>query len=123
MPANTPEELQQQIVAAITGGDINTAVTLYERDAALVPEPGTVATGTEAIRGALEQFMATEPQGSIETTSVLYSGDLALIQGKWKYVLSGPDGNPLEMSGTSAEVARRQADGTWKYVLDDPFAG
>ncbi len=36
---------------------------------------------------------------------------------------TGPDGNPLEMSGTCAEVARRQADGTWKYVLLDPFAG
>ncbi len=31
------------------------------------------------------------------------------------------DGNPVELHGSTAEVARRQPDGTWKYVFDHPF--
>ncbi len=30
--------------------------------------------------------------------------------------------NPAQMSGHGVEVARRQSDGTWLYVIDDPFA-
>jgi hypothetical protein len=27
------------------------------------------------------------------------------------------------MEHTSAEVARRQSDGTWKYAIDNPYGG
>ena len=31
-----------------------------------------------------------------------------------------PDGSPLEMEGTYADVLRRQNDGTWKFIIDNP---
>jgi hypothetical protein len=27
------------------------------------------------------------------------------------------------MEGTTAEVVRRQADGTWRYAIDNPWGG
>jgi ketosteroid isomerase-like protein len=33
-----------------------------------------------------------------------------------------PDGNPRERAGKAIEVMRRQADGSWKLVIDDPYA-
>ena len=32
-----------------------------------------------------------------------------------------PDGSPVQMSVHTLEVLRRQRDGTWKYVIDDPY--
>jgi ketosteroid isomerase-like protein len=32
-----------------------------------------------------------------------------------------PDGNPVSLSGLAAVVHRRQADGFWLYVIDNPF--
>jgi hypothetical protein len=33
-----------------------------------------------------------------------------------------PDGSPAELGATTAEVARRQPDGTWLYVIDNAWA-
>ena len=47
---------------------------------------------------------------------VFTAGDLALIHTPW--TLRMPDGSSPE--GATAEVARRQSDGSWKYVIDNP---
>jgi len=34
---------------------------------------------------------------------------------------TGPDGRPITVQGTSADVLRKQADGRWLLVIDHPF--
>jgi ketosteroid isomerase-like protein len=34
---------------------------------------------------------------------------------------TGPDGQPLRLSGTSADVLRRRPDGTWALRIDEPW--
>ncbi len=31
-----------------------------------------------------------------------------------------PDGEQLRQAGTATDAMRRQADGTWRYVIDNP---
>lgn len=31
------------------------------------------------------------------------------------------DGNAVDLRGVTSELLRRQADGSWKYVIDHPF--
>jgi len=31
-------------------------------------------------------------------------------------------GNAIELEGRTSDVARRQADGSWLIVIDDPYA-
>jgi ketosteroid isomerase-like protein len=40
---------------------------------------------------------------------------------RWQLTATGPDGSPISMTGHSAEVARRQPDGSWRFVIDNPF--
>jgi ketosteroid isomerase-like protein len=49
------------------------------------------------------------------------AGDLALLRGEWQLKGTGPDGRSLETAGNDIEVARRQADGTWRFVIDHAF--
>jgi hypothetical protein len=42
--------------------------------------------------------------------------DVALLSSTWSY-----DGAGMTFSATTAEVARRGADGEWKYAIDNPF--
>src|SRR3712207_7507626 len=51
------------------------------------------------------------------TRYAVEAADLALMSLKW--TLTGGDET---MSAVTAEVARRQPDGGWLYVLDHPFA-
>ncbi len=52
---------------------------------------------------------------------MLTTGDLAMSLVKWTLNGTGPDGKPLTMTGTSSDVARRQPDGTWRMVIDNPW--
>ena len=57
MPAHTPEEVQRLFADAFGSHDLESVLALYEPDATLIPQPGEVVTGTEAIREALIGFL------------------------------------------------------------------
>jgi len=67
-------------------------------------------------------FLAAHPVIHVQPTAAFQSIDgVARTHGKWTMKGTGPDGNPFEMAG-GAEVLRRQPDGRWLYVVDNPFA-
>jgi len=121
MPVRSLDEFHPTFVAAFNAGDEDALMALYESEAALVPEPGQVVTGTEQIRAALQQFLALQGQFRLAAKHVVQTGDLALLISDWAVTGTGPDGKPLDVGGPSIEVVRRQADGTWLYVIDVPF--
>ncbi len=47
--------------------------------------------------------------------------DLALVTGIWSFDGTGPDGEPVQLAASNADVLRRQADGTWRFVIDNPW--
>ena len=120
MPARTPADVDLQLIAAINVGDVDCAVGYYEPGAALVSERGTTVNGTEAIREALSRFMAIRPKMSIKVLLVIEFGDTALVHSKWTTVGTDADGNWVDFEGQATEVMRRQADGTWLFVIDNP---
>jgi ketosteroid isomerase-like protein len=46
---------------------------------------------------------------------------VALAYGRWTLTGAGPDGAPVNRSGRTTAVVRRQPDGRWCYRVDDPF--
>jgi ketosteroid isomerase-like protein len=47
--------------------------------------------------------------------------DIALLVVDWSFRGTAPDGTSVDMSGTAADVVRRDPDGTWRYLVDNPF--
>ena len=122
MPAWTPEEIGKLLVEAINAGDANTAVALYEPGATFVAEPGKPVTGTAAIREVIAGFLSMKPTMTIEVPIVVEAGDTALMHSRWTLKGTGPDGSPVEMDMQGTEVVRRQANGDWLFVVDNPFS-
>ncbi|HIC30197.1 MAG TPA: SgcJ/EcaC family oxidoreductase [Dehalococcoidia bacterium] len=122
MPANTPADCNHQVVAAINAGDIETALSLYEAGATFVAEPGKPVTGTAGIREVLAGFLAMKPQMTIEVPIVVESGDTALMHSQWTLKGTGPDGSAVEMEMQGTEIVRKQADGSWKFIIDNPYS-
>ncbi len=52
---------------------------------------------------------------------MIESGDTALVHSKWTTVGTDADGNRVDFAGQGTEVVRRQADGTWLFIIDNPF--
>ena len=121
MAVRTPEEMHARFAEAFNAADSSALLALYEPNAAFVAQPGQTIAGIEAVRGALQQYLALKGTIKMETTYVVESGDTALLRGKWLLQGTGPDGKPVELRGNNVEVLRRQNDGTWRFVIDNPF--
>jgi ketosteroid isomerase-like protein len=107
--AATPEDLIRLILERLNAGDVEGLAALYEPDAALALPGGRVATGTAEIRKAYAALVAARPTFEAGTPKpTLRSGDLALTSSR------------LTDGAVTVEVARRQPDGTWLWVLDQP---
>ncbi|MGH8714539.1 MAG: YybH family protein [Casimicrobiaceae bacterium] len=114
-------DLDRLFEQALNAGDIDALVALYEPQAALMPSPGKIVTGSAAIREALAGFIAAKPTIVTSGRLVTQAGDVALLTNRWTLDLTGPDGKPTTMQGTAVEVARRQPDGRWLFAMDMPF--
>lgn len=119
----TPEDAISRFSALLAEGDLDALLDLYEPDATFVPQPGHAVKGHDAIRASLQQFLALRPRMSGEIERVLAAGDTALVANRWTLAGTQPDGSPIEMSGVSADVLKRRADGSWGILIDDPWGG
>jgi uncharacterized protein (TIGR02246 family) len=123
MAAHRPEECDLLIADCINAGDLEGAVALYESDARFVAGPDNVVEGSDGIREVMRSMLAGKPRLTIEVPKVVQSGDLALLCSKWSSTSTGPDGKETTDTGNGREVVRRQADGTWRFVIDFPNGG
>jgi ketosteroid isomerase-like protein len=121
MSTATPEQLLESIVTGINSGDLESLIPLYETEAAFAAEPGSLAHGASGIGEALTGFISMNGELDIEVTRVLEVDDLALVIGVWWFDGKGPDGEPVRLAARNADVLRRQADGSWRFVIDNPW--
>ena len=123
MRAESPARAIELFTEALNSGDVDGAMALYEADATFAPQPGKEVKGHEAIRAALDRFMALRPRMGGEVTKVMTAGDVALVMNRWQLEGTRTDGGRVEMGGHSADVLRRAADGGWRILIDDPWGG
>jgi uncharacterized protein (TIGR02246 family) len=114
-------QIHRQFEAAFNANDLDGLVALYEDDAALIPQPGTVVRGKDQIGPALQQFLDLGGAITLDTKEVVEVGELAYLINRWTLVGTGADGEPFELGAVTAEVARRQSDGGWRYVIDNAW--
>lgn len=108
-PAREPEDLSRFFVERANAGDVEGLVALYEPDAVFAFPPGQVATGHDELRRTFRQMLAARPTFTPgQQRPPLRQGDLALTSTR------------LDGGTVTVEVARRQPDGTWLWVLDKP---
>ncbi len=121
MSTATPEQVLESIVTGINTGDLESLMPLYESNAAFATQPGSLAPGAAGIGEALNGFISMNGTLDLEVTRVLEVDDLALVVGEWSFDGTGPDGEPVRLTAKNADVLRRQADGSWRFVIDNPW--
>ena len=121
MSTGTPEQVLKSIVDGINTGNLDALMTLYEPDAGFAGQPGSLAHGLAGVRQGLAGFIAMKGTLDLKVTRVLQASDLALVVGVWSFTGTGPDGGPVKLTGHNADVLRRQADGSWRFVIDNPW--
>lgn len=116
-----PADVVKNLIEAINQGNLDKAVSFYEHNAAFIVQPGSIARGRDGIRTALQGFISLKPSLKGEEYQVVEAGDIALYCSKWTLLGTLPDGKPVEMSGVSSDVLRKQTSGQWLVAVDNPW--
>ena len=105
--AHDPQELERLLVARENEGNVDGMIALYEPNAVLDDGEGRLVQGREAIRKFFVELVASGRKFAMgEQQEALVCGDLALTSTR------------CANGSVTAEVARRQNDGTWLWVID-----
>ena len=106
--AQHPEDLARLLVPRLNAHDVDGIVALYEEDAVLALPDGSLARGSDAIRAFYDSLPTGQTFQPGQQSPALVQGDLALTS------------TVLGANAATAEVAHRQPDGTWRWLLDRP---
>lgn len=117
----TPEDVHRLWVEAFNRGNLYDLMALYEPGAAFVAQPGQIVSGAGAVRKALAGLLAMRPTINLQLRKVIPAGEIAQIISSWTITGTNPDGSPATFNGVTTDVVRRQGDGRWLLVIDNPF--
>lgn len=119
--ATTPDETDVLFGECVNAADLEGMLALYEPSATFVASDGTLRVGRDAIRDELAGMAAAHPHIDMGAIRVVPLADgLAMLHHDWTATFTDGDGNRTEVRGKATEIVRRQADGTWLFLLDDP---
>ena len=121
MEISDPLDAITQLVTAMNARDLESAMVLFEPGASFVMKPGVVVTGTSGIRQALEGFMALKPTLAIEAQQLVRAGDVAQYCARWNLKGIDPTGTVVHLGGRSSSILRRQSNGKWLFLVDNPW--
>ena len=118
MTFSRPEDLHTTFANAIEAKDVEALLDLYESDAIVVLPDGTQLTDSDARRAMFTNLIAADTGMQGIQRKTLIADDIALTSTAYK-VEPGQAGDQAATVVT-AEVSRRQPDGSWRVVIDAP---
>jgi ketosteroid isomerase-like protein len=110
-----PELLVEQLDKAFNEGDLEALLAFYEEAAVVVVEPGQTACGAVELRTFFSRILQTGLSARQLKTHILEADGVALFVSRW--TLKGD----RERQFVATSVFRRQQDGRWKVLIDNPF--
>jgi|ERR1700722_7961275 len=101
--------------------DVQKSVAFCAEDGAVLSPNAPIAQGREAIGKSFAGFF-TLPDLKIswhaDKVEVAKSGELGYTSGSYQMIFSDPSGKTIPDKGKYVTVWKKQADGTWKVLLD-----
>jgi len=112
---NTPHEINQAFANAFNSRNIDNFKVLYEDNALLRIDSETTFVGVNQIMDELQKLLTLPGKMTSLNNFCIVFEDIALLRAD--HTIIDSDGNTI-MSGSSAEVVRRQPDDSWLYIID-----
>ncbi len=113
----------QTMTSNFQANDIAGVMASFETEATVVFEPGSLVSDAAQLEQMFAGMAAVNPVFEYAGHEVIVNGDIAVHIAPWSMTGKTPDGQELVQSGLSIAVLRRQPDGSWKMVIDNPHGG
>jgi uncharacterized protein (TIGR02246 family) len=120
-PITDPAAIHQRFCEACNAAELERLLTLYEHDAVIVERTGEITRGIGAIREHLSGLLAMQPAMRILNSKTVVAGEVAQLSSHWRCEVVAPDGSTAHLEYHGSELSRRQPDGSWRLVIDNPW--
>ena len=117
-----PAEAVKYFRNCIVIGDLQGALNCFDKDATYIERDGQEITGLENIEKSMEHLCTWKPKIVGSKSRVTIVGNLAIWVDKWSLNAIMPDGNPIEMNGATSCMMKKNEEGIWVWLVDNPFA-
>jgi len=117
MGAKSPADICQLFRQHMAQGDLEAVLSLYDSEIAFVTEDGETRLGLDDLRKELAPLAARRPRFDFEIKQVAQAGNIALMHTWWTVSSGGQEPRFTH----AIEVARRQPNGEWRWLIGDPF--
>jgi ketosteroid isomerase-like protein len=115
MAAQSPEDICRLFRQYMAEGDIESLLNLYDCEAVFLNRDAQLTRNRQELRQELTPLAAAKARFDFDVRQVIRAGDIALMHTQWEASA------PQAMSVYAIEVARRQSDGSWRWLIGDPF--
>jgi len=117
-----PSDVYSTLLKSFNAGDVDATVACYESQACFMSRSGRTARGAMELRDVYRVTFSNKPQIKFRVRKVVPAGDdLALVVVEWRSKAVSSVGEVRLWAGTATNIVRRQPDGSWKLVLDNPY--
>ncbi len=110
----------EKMTEAFQNKDIDRVMASYEPNAVVVFEPESPVSDTNVLREMFQGMSMVNPVFTYSGHEVFITGNIATHIAPWEMTGKAPDGTEIKQSGLSIAVLRKQADGKWLMILDNP---
>jgi uncharacterized protein (TIGR02246 family) len=117
----TPEDIVPALLKHLNSLDTEIMLNFYDPEGMLVDATGVPQVGRDAIRTELKKYFSLGLQMQITARHIFVAGDIASLVLDWSYQGTTADGREVNIFATANDIARRGADGHWRYLIDNPF--
>lgn len=118
-----PAEAVKYFRSCIVNGDLQGVLSCFGEDAIYIERDGQEITGLQNIEKSMAHLCTWKPEIMGGKHKVTIVGDIAIWIDKYSLKATMPDGNPIEMSGVTSCIMKKNDGGIWLWLVDNPFAG
>ena len=114
-------QLSREWSQAASARDIEKTVSYWADNAVVMSADQPVLNGKQAIRQMVEEsykIPGFQISWQLQSVVVSESGDMAYLIGNSQISFADSTCNPITIHNKAVEIWRKQADGSWKNVVD-----
>lgn len=121
MAASSPEHAVELLDRAFNEGDLDAVLSFYENAAVVVAEPNRIVRGAIELRSFFEGAIRSGHKAKQLKIRVIEADGVALFLSRWILIPNNAGQEAETRTFVATTVFRKQPDGAWKALLDNPF--
>jgi ketosteroid isomerase-like protein len=114
-----PEAVVPSLIERFNSGKLAEMMALHDPESTFVENDGSIITDRAALATRLERDLKLGLTLGANVRHVFVADNIAQIVVDWWIEGKASNGEQVRLGGAACDVARRGADGFWRYLIDN----